>query len=135
MEATRNFQRVNAEYKERHRNNLARQIRIANRDATDEEIDAIIEDPNFSEANFFAKRLMYASSAAQTAQSMYDEIKETRDDLLKLETDMNELSSVSVHLCIDRVVNVNGVSDSSNFPTTSCPPSAICHRCSKTSTY
>lgn len=94
MRSARDFQRVNVEYKERHRDNLARQIRIANKDATEEEIEKMIENPNFSEATFFATQLMNTSAASHTARSMYNEIKETRDDLLKLETDMTELYNV-----------------------------------------
>lgn len=93
MVAIKEYQRIQTNFKEKHREDLKRQVKISVKNISDEEAENMLDSENFSEETFYANQLMN-TTAASTAKAVYAELKETRDDLLKLEASMNELAEV-----------------------------------------
>lgn len=93
MAAIKEYQRVQLDFKTKHRESMIRQVKIAMKDVDDEKAEEIIDSNEFNEETFLAAQIMKSET---TSKAMFAEIKETRDDLLKLETSMNELAEVSL---------------------------------------
>lgn len=92
MAAIKEYQRVQSEFKEQHRQTMIRQVKIAMKDVNDEKAEEIVDSGEFNEENFLAAQVM--KSVESTSKSALAEIKETKADLLKLEESMNELAEV-----------------------------------------
>uniref|UniRef100_A0A7S1KQT0 t-SNARE coiled-coil homology domain-containing protein n=1 Tax=Percolomonas cosmopolitus TaxID=63605 RepID=A0A7S1KQT0_9EUKA len=84
------FNRVNATFREMEEGNLKRQIKVVDPDLPDEKVEQMLEDKEFDISKYMDKILL-GSSAKSTVTAMYMSAKETRDDLLELETSMEEL--------------------------------------------
>lgn len=90
QESCQEYAKVQSEYKSKQEETLKRHIRIVNSNATDEEVEKMLSDPNVELSQLFSQAII-GSSALHTRDAIYNRVKETRDDLLRLEDGMNEL--------------------------------------------
>ncbi|KAG2385448.1 hypothetical protein C9374_003263 [Naegleria lovaniensis] len=86
---------IQAACKARYKDDLLRNLRniYSEEEKSDEELNEMIETGQIQEGNLYGKYLL-KNSAQNTIKATYSEIKETHEDLKRLELSMNELQDM-----------------------------------------
>jgi len=95
MDVMQEYQDVQEEYKDNYQSRMKRSILVANPDVSDEQVQAMLENPNFQPTDVF-KADMLAETDKHTLDTMYAEVAETHKDILKLEVSLRELHQLFV---------------------------------------
>ena len=93
----REYQELQTEYRNKYKDRVERQVRIVKRDATQEEIEEIVDGTGGTE--IFAQ-LMLSSSAHAAAENALADIRERHDDIIRLERSIAELHQLFVDMAV-----------------------------------
>jgi syntaxin 1B/2/3 len=95
MDVMQEYQDIQEEYKNNYQYRMKRSIMVANPDAPDEQVQAMLENPKFQPSDVF-KADMLAETDRHTLDTMYAQVSETHKDILKLEVSLRELHQLFV---------------------------------------
>ncbi|KAK9703580.1 hypothetical protein K7432_010643 [Basidiobolus ranarum] len=90
MDSLRSYQNVEIKYKEKYRQMMERQIRIVNPSATDEEIEAALDN---GQGGVFAQAIVNSNRTTE-ARNVYRAVQDRHDDIMKIEKTIIELSNL-----------------------------------------
>jgi len=95
MNVLQRYNTIQAECKSKYKNDLMRNLRnvYSDEDKTDEELNEMIESGQIQEGNLYGKVLL-KKSQQNTMNSIFNEVKETHEDLKRLELSMSELQEM-----------------------------------------
>ncbi|KAI9321528.1 t-SNARE [Dichotomocladium elegans] len=88
LDTLRRYQDIETAYRQEFRERVGRQIRIVKPDATDQEIDHIIESDQNNQ--IFAQSILHAGRKAQS-RAVLDEVQNRYDDIKRIERTLLEL--------------------------------------------
>ncbi|KAL1921594.1 uncharacterized protein VTP21DRAFT_11310 [Calcarisporiella thermophila] len=91
METIRKFQDIERVHQEKYRNRMERQIRIVKPDASEEEIEAVIDSDNAGQ--IFAQSVLQSNRSGQ-ARAVLAEVQSRHDEIKKIENTILELHSL-----------------------------------------
>ncbi|KAH6918690.1 syntaxin [Coprinopsis sp. MPI-PUGE-AT-0042] len=106
VEAIQNYQTVEQQYRQKHKQRLERQYKIVKPDATPEEVRAVVDNEN--NGQIFSQALM--NSQFTNAQSAYREVQERHEEIKRIERTLAELAQLFNDMSIlveqqDEVIN------------------------------
>lgn len=86
------FQQMQSEYKQRYKERVKRSYKITNPDATDEEIEQMVKE---GDVEVYQKKAI-SNAQKHTLNAIYEEVKETHQDIVMLEQSLMELHEMFV---------------------------------------
>eukprot|EP01027_Heterolobosea_sp_BB2_P016060 GEZU01022915.1.p1 GENE.GEZU01022915.1~~GEZU01022915.1.p1 ORF type:complete len:247 (+),score=86.97 GEZU01022915.1:96-836(+) len=98
METAQKYQQEHIDSKRRYQETIARQMRIVNPNATQEEIDDAIYSGRAEQV--FAERMLMSGSDKATAQTLYTEVQERQENIHKIEASMMELQQLFIDMAV-----------------------------------
>ncbi|KAI0818548.1 t-SNARE [Irpex lacteus] len=93
VEALQNYQQVERDYRARYKQRVERQFRIVKPTATQEEINAVVNDTSGSGDQIFAQALSN-SSAYGESRAAYREVQDRHADIQRIERTLEELAQL-----------------------------------------
>lgn len=93
MEALQNYQQVERDYRARYKQRVERQFRIVKPNATQEEVNAVVNDTSGSGDQVFAQALSN-SSAYGESRAAYREVQDRHADIQRIERTLEELTQL-----------------------------------------
>jgi len=90
-EAVENYQRVEQQYRQRYRERMERQFKIVKPDATQEEVQAVLEDPQGGQ--IFAQALRNTTRYGES-RAAYREVQERHEEVQRIEKTLTELAQL-----------------------------------------
>jgi len=108
VEAIQNYQQVEQQYRQKHKQRMERQFRIVKPDATPEEIRAVVDDDQGGQ--IFSQALMNSNRYGES-RAAYREVQERHEDIKRIERTMAELAQLFNDMSImveqqDETINV-----------------------------
>lgn len=91
MEAIQHYQKVEQEYRNKHKARMERQFRIVKPDASPEEVQAVVNDEDGGQV--FAKALMNSNRYGES-KAAYREVQERHEDIKRIEKTLVELAQL-----------------------------------------
>ncbi|KAJ3475824.1 hypothetical protein NLI96_g11577 [Meripilus lineatus] len=92
LEALQNYQKVEYDYREKYKQRVKRQFEIVKPDATQEEIEAVVNDTQAG-SQIFAQALS-SSTRYGESRAAYREVQDRHNDLQKIERTLGELAQL-----------------------------------------
>lgn len=108
VEAIQNYQQVEQQFRQKHKQRMERQFRIVKPDATPEEIRAVVDDDQGGQ--IFSQALMNSNRYGES-RAAYREVQERHEDIKRIERTMAELAQLFNDMSImveqqDETINV-----------------------------
>ncbi|KNC53768.1 t-SNARE family protein [Thecamonas trahens ATCC 50062] len=94
----REYQELQTEYRNKYKDRVERQVRIVKRDATQDEIDEIVEGTGGS--GVFAQMMLSSTASHAAAQNALADIQERHEDIVRLERSIAELHQLFVDMAV-----------------------------------
>lgn len=96
-DAMQQYQQVEAQFRHKMQDQMERQYRIVRPDATDDEVQAAVEDMSAGGQQVFQQAMMQSNRQGQ-ARAVLDAVKNRHQELIKIEQQMTELAQLFVDL-------------------------------------
>jgi len=93
VEALQNYQQVERDYRARYKQRVERQFRIVKPDATQEEVNSVVNDSSGGSDQIFAQALT-SSSRYGEARVAYREVQDRHADIQRIERTLEELAQL-----------------------------------------
>ncbi|TFY81769.1 hypothetical protein EWM64_g2243 [Hericium alpestre] len=93
VEAVQNYQQVEQQYRRRYKERVERQFKIVKPDATQDEVNAVVNDETGAGGQIFSQALMSTTRYAESRQA-YREVQDRHQDIRKIENTLAELAQI-----------------------------------------
>ncbi|KAF9821376.1 hypothetical protein IEO21_00622 [Rhodonia placenta] len=93
VEILQSYQQVERDYRARYKQRVERQFKIVKPDASPEEIDAVVNNPEGGGDQIFAQALSNSTRYGESRQA-YREVQDRQADILRIERTLEELAQL-----------------------------------------